>query len=133
MPDDAPLQAAPARTTVRHAEGANFDAGLRAFFAYRDLGIAGASAGAFGANVIRAVPGTHAQPHWHWHELTFQMVFILKGWVRFEYEDIGEVLLKPGDCVYQAPRVRHREIAHSDDLELVEITAPAEFETHSAE
>ena len=42
-------------------------------------------------------------------------------------------MLKPGDCVYQAPRIRHREIAHSDDLELIEITAPADFETHSGE
>jgi mannose-6-phosphate isomerase-like protein (cupin superfamily) len=133
MPDDAPMPPAGGRTVVRHAEGAAFDAGLRAFFAYRDLGIAQASGGSFGANVIRAVPGTHAEPQWHWHEVTFQMVFILKGWVRFEYEDVGEVLLKPGDCVYQAPRIRHREIEHSDDLELVEITAPAEFVTHAAE
>ena len=134
MPDTAtPPTATIARTSVRHAEGAEFDAGLRAFFAYRDLGIREASGGAFGAHVIRAVPGTHAQPHWHWHEVTFQMVYILKGWVRFEYEDVGEVLLQPGDCVYQAPQVRHREIAHSDDLELVEITAPAEFETHLGE
>jgi uncharacterized cupin superfamily protein len=137
MPDDAPVAgpglASGGRTLVRHAEGAEFDAGLRAFFAYRDLGMSEATGGSIGANVIRAVPGTHAEPHWHWHEVTFQMVFILKGWVRFEYEDVGEVMLRPGDCVYQAPRVRHREIAHSDDLELVEITAPAEFETHSGE
>ena len=53
--------------------------------------------------------------------------------VGVEYEDVGEVMLKPGDCVYQAPRIRHREIAHSDDLELIEITAPADFETHSGE
>jgi len=57
------------------------------------------------------------------------MVYILKGWVRFEYEDAGEVELRPGDCVVQPPRVKHREIAHSDDLELIEITSPAEFET----
>jgi len=137
MPDDAPLYphgpAFGGGTLVRHAEGAEFDAGLRAFFAYRDLGMKQASGGSVSANVIRAVPGTHAEPHWHWHEVTFQMVYILKGWVRFEYADVGEVLLQPGDCVYQAPRVRHREIAHSDDLELIEITAPAEFETHAGE
>jgi mannose-6-phosphate isomerase-like protein (cupin superfamily) len=127
MPDDAPR--APRRTTVRHAEGAAHDAGLRAFFTYRDLGIAEASLGSYGANVIRAVPGQHAQPHWHTHALDFQMVFILKGWVRFEYEDIGEVLLKPGDCVYQPPGIRHREVEHSDELELIEITSPAEFAT----
>ena len=36
-------------TIVRHAEGAHFDAGLRAFFAYRDLGVREASGGAFAA------------------------------------------------------------------------------------
>jgi len=130
MPDDAPT---PRRTTVRHAAAARFDSGLRAFFTYRDLGIREATGGAVGAHVIRAVPGQHAQPHWHTHDLAFQMVYVLKGWVRFEYEDIGEVLLQPGDCVYQPPRIRHRELAHSDDLELIEITSPAEFKTAMAE
>jgi quercetin dioxygenase-like cupin family protein len=117
------------RTTVSRAEGANFDDGLRAFFAYRDLGVRAATGGAFGAHVIRAVLGEGAKPHWHTHDLAFQMVYVLRGWVRFEYEDIGEVELRPGDSVLQPPRVRHREIAHSDDLELLEITAPAEFAT----
>jgi quercetin dioxygenase-like cupin family protein len=57
------------------------------------------------------------------------MVFVLKGWVKFEYEDIGEVLLRPGDSVYQPPGIRHREIEHSDDMELLEVTSPAEFST----
>ena len=61
------------------------------------------------------------------------MVFILKGWVKFEYEDIGEVTLYPGDVVYQPPMIRHREMDHSDDLELVEITSPGEFVTNVAE
>jgi quercetin dioxygenase-like cupin family protein len=121
------------RTSVRHADGSGFDAGLRAFFEYRDLGIAEATRGAFGAQVIRAVPGRHAEPEWHTHDLAFQMVYVLKGWVRFEYEDIGAVELRPGDCVHQPPRVRHREVAHSDDLELIEITGPAEFATSLVE
>ena len=125
----APGAAPQARTRVSHAEGAEFDTGLRAFFSYRDLGIAEASAGSVRAHVIRAVPGKHAEPRWHRHHLAFQMVFVTRGWVRFEYEDIGEVLLKPGDSVYQPPCIRHREIEHSDDLELIEITSPADFET----
>jgi quercetin dioxygenase-like cupin family protein len=117
------------QTTVRRAEGARFDQGLRAFFAYRDLGIREASGGAFGAHVIRAVPGKGAKPQWYTHDLAFQMVYVLRGWVRFEHEDVGEVELRPGDSVYQPPGVRHREIAHSDDLELLEVTSPAEFAT----
>jgi quercetin dioxygenase-like cupin family protein len=118
-----------ARTTVRHAADATFETGLRAFFAYRDVGIREATGGAFGAHVIRAVPGEGARPQWHIHELDFQMVYVLKGWVRFEYEDIGEVELRAGDVVYQPPRIRHRELAHSDDVEMLEITSPAALAT----
>ena len=120
------------RTTVSRADGATFEAGLRGFFAYRDLGVREATSGAFGAHVIRAVPGEGAKPEWHCHELSFQLVLVLRGWVAFEYEDIGEVTLRPGDSVLQPPLVRHREVAHSDDLELLEVTSPAAFETRAA-
>lgn len=131
MPEDHEM--ARARTTVSRAEGAAFDAGLRGFFAYRDLGVRGATSGAHGAHVIRAVPGEGARPQWHLHELDFQLVLVLRGSVIFEYEDIGAVTLHPGDTVLQPPRVRHREIGHSDDLELLEVTSPAEFVTRVTE
>lgn len=118
-----------ARTTVSHAQDAAFDSGLRAFFAYRDLGIRAATGGAIGAHVIRAVPGEGPKAGWHTHDLAFQMVYVLRGWVEFEYEDIGRVRLESGASVYQPPMVRHRELCHSDDLEMLEITAPAAFAT----
>ncbi len=117
------------KSYVRHAAADTFERGLRTFFEYRELGTAGATDGKFGANVIRAIPGAHANGEWHLHELDFQFVFILKGWVEFEYEDIGFVRLEPGTMVYQAPLVRHREIRHSEDVEILEITSPAEFVT----
>ena len=116
-------------TTVRHHDEASFDAGLRRFFAYRDLGVAEASRGGFGAHVIRAVPGEHPVPQWHMHALDFQMVLVLRGWVEFEYADIGRVRLEAGSSVYQPPGVAHREVAHAEDLEMLEVTSPAEFET----
>ena len=119
-------------TIVTHAADAAFDQGLRAFFAYRDLGIADASGGRIGAHVIRAVPGEGPKPQWHTHSLDFQMVYVLKGWVEFEYEDIGHVRLEMGSSVYQPPGIRHREVAHSDDVEMLEITSPAQFETQMA-
>ncbi len=130
MPDDGPASATQRRTTVTHAAGATFDTGLRNFFGYRDLGVKAATAGGYTAHVIRAVPGQHASAQWHTHDLEFQFVLVLKGWVKFRYEDIGEVTLQAGDSVYQPPLVKHVEVAHSDDMELVEITAPAEFVTH---
>ncbi len=117
------------KTVVRHAASDSFDAGLRAFFAYRDLGIRDASQGRIGAHVIRAVPGTQAQARWHSHALDFQMVYVLRGWVEFEYADLGRVRLEAGSSVYQPPGIRHRELAHSEDIEMLEITSPAVFET----
>ena len=32
-------------------------------------------------------------------------------------------------CVVQPPGIRHAELAHSDDLEMLEVTSPAQFET----
>ena len=92
-------------------------------------GINDATKGKFSANVIRAVPGRHAEPAWHIHHLDFQMIYILQGWVTFEYEGQGEITFRPGSAALQPPGIRHREVQHSDDLELIEITSPAEFET----
>jgi quercetin dioxygenase-like cupin family protein len=125
----------PARPSfaVSHARGAKFStSGLRAFFAYRDLGMVAATGGKVVAHVIKARKGRGAKPAWHTHELAFQMVYVLKGWVRFEYEGIGEVTLRKGSCVHQPPGIRHREIAHSADIEMLEIVSPAKFRTRAA-
>ena len=57
------------------------------------------------------------------------MVFVLKGWVKFEYEGQGEMTLRSGSSTLQPPGIKHREISHSDDLELIEICSPGDFET----
>jgi quercetin dioxygenase-like cupin family protein len=115
--------------SVAHERDAQWDRGLRAFFEYRDLGIKEATAGKVIAHVIRAIPGVQAMPQRHHHDVEFQMVYVLKGWIRFDYEGAGEVTLTAGTCVHQPPGIRHTELGHSDDLELVEIVMPAEFDT----
>ena len=42
---------------------------------------------------------------------------------------MSRVRLLAGSSVYQPPRIRHRELGHSDDLELLEIVMPADFKT----
>jgi quercetin dioxygenase-like cupin family protein len=117
-----------------HAKDAVFKSGgLRSCFEYRDLGIAAATKGRAMAHVIRAVPGAHGGFGWHKHSLDFQMYYVLKGWVEFDYEGVGRVRSEAGSCVHQPPGIRHAEVAHSDDLELLEITLPAEFETVETE
>jgi mannose-6-phosphate isomerase-like protein (cupin superfamily) len=121
------------RFHVTHIEDAAFEKrGLRAYFEYRDLGIRRATKGKVVAHVIRARPGRAPHGEWHYHDVNVQFVYVLKGWVRFEYEGVGEVLMKAGSCFYQPPRIRHREIAHSRDVEMLEIVSPAAFKTASA-
>ncbi|MEP6020820.1 MAG: cupin domain-containing protein [Paracoccaceae bacterium] len=116
--------------SITHADAGKFvGQGLRAFFEYRDLGIKNATKGAYGAHVIRAVPGIESPGTWHTHDLDFQMVYVTKGWVVFEYEGEGEHVLRAGSCVLQPPGIEHREVRHSDDMELIEIIAPADFTT----
>lgn len=123
-----------AEFSVSHLKDAEFESqGLRSFFEYRDLGIKAATGGRVGAHVIRAKPGKHGSTGWHSHDLDVQLVYVLQGWVEFDYEGVGEVRLEAGACVHQPPGIRHVEIAHSDDVEILEITLPADFTTEKAE
>lgn len=115
--------------TVTHQRDAHFERGLRAFFEYRDLGIERATQGKVVAHVIRAAAGTEFSAQPHLHRCDFQLVYVLKGWIEFDYEGQGVVRLEPGSCVYQPPMIRHREVGHSEDLELLEIVMPADFKT----
>ncbi len=118
---------------VSHARDAVFERGLRAFCEYRDLGIRQATDGKVVAHVIRAAPGGDFSGQPHRHDTTFQLVYILKGWIEFEYEGQGVVRLEAGTCVHQPPNIRHREIGHSDDVEILEIVMPADFRTEEVD
>ncbi len=68
----------------------------------------------------------------HFHNIHFQMIYCYKGWARLVYEDQGEpFIFREGDCVLQPPLIRHRVLESSGNLEVVEISSPAEHETHS--
>ncbi len=122
--------AAPTRGfTVSHAEQARFERGLRSFFEYRDLGVEKATEGRVLAHVIRPVAGAGFSSQPHRHDTRFQLVYVLKGWIEFEYEGQGKVRLEAGSCVYQPPGIRHRELGHSEDLEMLEVAMPAGFKT----
>ena len=112
-------------------DDAAWNAGLRSIFDYRDLGVEGATNGDYIAHVIRANGKREedAVRQWHVHECTFQMVYVLNGWATFEYEGEGARTIRKGDCINQRPMIKHREIAYSDDFEVLEIVSPADFRT----
>ena len=60
-------------------------------------------------------------------------MYVLKGWIEFEYEGQGAVRLEAGSCVYQPPGIRHRELGHSEDVEMLEVVLPAGFTTQEVD
>jgi hypothetical protein len=121
------------RFTVSHHREEDFDAGLRAYSAYRDLGIAAATAGLARAHVIRMTkPFTRGEVDIpHYHDVEFQMVYVLKGWFRSEFEGEGVHTFYAGSAWIQPPGIKHTVRGYSDDCELLEIVLPADFETVS--
>src|SRR5436190_11933181 len=101
------------RFHVTHRSDGKFERrGLRSYFEYRDLGI--------------------KRDEGHYHDVNVQFVYVLKGWILFEYEGVGEVMMKAGSCFYQPPNIRHRELKHSKNVEMIEIVGPASFKTYAA-
>ncbi len=117
--------------TVSHHREQDFDQGLRSYAKYRDLGIAPATGGLVQAHVIRMIPPYRpeevAKPHYH--DVDFQMVYVLKGWYKTEFEGEGVHTFHAGSCWIQPPKIKHTVLGYSDDCELLEIVLPAEFET----
>jgi hypothetical protein len=75
--------------TVTRARDARFERGLRTYYEYRDLGIKDATDGKIDVHVIRAVPGEPFSSEPHVHRTTFQLIYVLKGWIELEYEEYG--------------------------------------------
>src|SRR5207344_342050 len=120
------------RIAISHHREEDFKTdGLRTYAHYRDLGIADASHGLAQAHVIRLIgPCNPAEvSKLHYHDVEFQMVYVLKGWVKTYMEGQGETLMKQGSAWTQPPRIKHLIMDYSDDVELLEVILPAEFKT----
>ena len=120
------------RIAISHHRDEDFKAdGLRPYAVYRDLGIAEASNGVARAHVIRLIgPCDPAEvSKLHFHDVDFQMVYVLKGWVKTYMEGQGETLMQQGSAWTQPPRIKHLIMDYSDDVELLEVILPADFKT----
>ena len=117
--------------TISHLREEDFDQGLRPYSTYRDLGLAPATGGKVQAHVIRMTKPFDADkvaiPHYH--DVEFQMVYVLKGWFSSQFEGHGTHTFRAGSCWIQPPKIKHTVMGYSDDCELLEIILPAEFET----
>ncbi|HEY2427242.1 MAG TPA: cupin domain-containing protein [Pseudolabrys sp.] len=119
------------RFALSHHREEDFDQGLRPYSAYRDLGIAPATGGMVQAHVIRMTKPFSADEVAisHYHDVDFQMVYVLKGSFTSEFEGQGVHTFHAGSCWIQPPKIKHTVRGYSDDCELLEIVLPANFET----
>jgi hypothetical protein len=117
--------------TVSHLDEADFKAdGLRAYAQYRDLGIAAATGGLCQAHVIRLVPPTTDEVRKrHLHKTELQLVYVLKGWMKNEFEGVGVQMMSVGSCWLQPSGIKHTVLDYSADCEVLEIIVPADFTT----
>jgi mannose-6-phosphate isomerase-like protein (cupin superfamily) len=128
----APKARRPQAFVVSHLHEDDFETnGLRRYAKYRDLGVAAATSGLARAHVIRFVPPFRADvvsiPHYH--DVNFQLIYVLKGWLRSDFEGHGTITMRQGSCWIQPPRIKHAVVDYSDDCEVLEVILPADFET----
>ena len=93
-----------------------------------------ATAGLCQAHVIRMVPPcTDEVRERHVHAVELQLVYVLKGWMKNEFEGHGEQMMSAGSCWIQPPGIKHTVLDYSADLEVLEIIVPADFKTVAAD
>jgi quercetin dioxygenase-like cupin family protein len=105
--------------------------GLRPYVVYRDLGAKEATGGLVDAHVnARGRPfDKDAVSKRHRHEVKFQMVYVLKGNMRAEFDGHGEHVMVEGSCWIQPAGIKHTVLEYSDDLEVLEIIIPGTYAT----
>ena len=120
---------APSTTDFVHTKVADtqfLPGGLRDFFLYKDLGVSKATHGKVIAHIAKANMPPENGTGWHYHVAEFQIVYMLKGWAKFMYEDKA-TLVAAGDCVHQRPGIVHYLFDYSADMQYLEIVGPADF------
>jgi mannose-6-phosphate isomerase-like protein (cupin superfamily) len=119
---------------ISHLREEDFKTGdLRAYALARDLGFAKATGGLVEAHVNRrARPFNYEEvAKRHFHDIQFQMVYVLRGTARMEFEGYGEVEMRPGTAWIQPPGIKHTVLHFSEDYEILEMIIPAVYDTYN--
>jgi quercetin dioxygenase-like cupin family protein len=103
--------------------------GRRTFFTYRDLGVTAASQGRIRAQTMTAIASMIEPTGWHYHVCEGQFIYALKGWVDLEFEVGESIRLKAGESLFIPGGMKHNELAASADLDILELSVPADMGT----
>ena len=117
------------KLAISTAKDAHYVQGRRHFFQYRDLGVTEATGGKMRAQVTSAKSAMDRETGLHYHTCDMQFVYILRGWVDLEFAGGRKARFGAGDSVMIPGGLPHQETATSNDLELLEVSVPAEMGT----
>ena len=106
-----------------------FVTGRREWVKYRELAVTAATDGKMRAQVICAVPGKMEPTGWHYHVCDMHFLYVLSGWIDFEFEGAGVIRLEAGDTFLMPGGTVHQEIMTSEDNECLEVSVPANMGT----
>jgi mannose-6-phosphate isomerase-like protein (cupin superfamily) len=120
------------KVAVATKDNANYVAGRRAFFKYRDLGVTDATNRFMRAQVTSAEQGMSKPTGWHVHKCQAQLVYLLSGWIDLEFAD-RKVRIQAGDSIMIPGDTPHNETGTSDTFELLEVSVPADMGTEPCE
>jgi len=131
MPDDTATAMPPVKgkVAVSRAKEPKYIPGRRDFFKYREMGVTEATDGFMRAQVMVGSQGLTQPTGWHYHICDAQFVYVVKGWVELQFEDLGTVRLEAGDTINIPGNLPHNEIRASDELEILEVSVPAALGT----
>ena len=121
------------KLAISSAKDAHYVPGRRQFFQYRDLGVTEATRGKMRAQVTSAKSAMDRETGWHYHTCDMQFVYILRGWVDLEFAGGQKARFGIGDSVMIPGGLPHQETATSEDLELIEVSVPAEMGTEACD
>ena len=121
------------KLAISTASDARYVPGRRHFFQYRDLGVTEATGGKMRAQVTSAKTAMDRETGWHYHTCDMQFVYILRGFVDVEFAGGRKARFGAGDSVMIPGGLPHQEVATSDDLELIEVSVPAEMGTEACD
>lgn len=111
------------------ASSAKWENGLRDYFEYRDLELGDATGGGYFAHLLRAKRAVTGGTGHHKHDVKFHWTYVIKGWISFDFKDVGHVVLKAGDSHYMPDGCHHELMECSEDLEMIEMYSPGEIGT----
>ena len=124
-----PVDTSDMQVAISRGGAEEFVEGRRSYIQYRDLGVRDGSRGRFGGTIARGTGAPIEPTGWHYHVCEAQLTYILRGWVEIQFGDGTSTRVEAGDSVFIPGGVRHAETAAAPDIEVIEYTIPAQFET----